>query len=77
MAWGWEDINPSITIPKNLIKLPNRGDLVGVTPHPSDPAQAFPHTGYPHWGIPMREGPLPNKYNLEWKAWVTKYLDHF
>ena len=77
MAWGWEDINPSITIPKNLIKLPNRGDLVGVTPHPSDPAQAFPHTGYPHWGIPMWEGPLPNKYNLEWKAWVTKYLDHF
>ena len=59
---------------KNLIKLPNRGDLVGVTPHPSDPAQAFPHTGYPHWGIPMWEGPLPNKYNLEWKAWVTKYL---
>ena len=62
---------------KNLKKLPNKGDLVGVTPHPSDPAQAFPHTGYPHWGIPMWEGPLPNKYNLEWKAWVTKYLDHF
>ena len=54
--------------------LPNSGDLVGVAPHPSDPTQAFPHTGYPHWGIPMWEGPLPNEYNLEWKAWVTKYL---
>ena len=41
-------------------KLPTSGDLVGVTPHPSDPAQAFPHTSYPHWGILMWEGPLPN-----------------
>ena len=25
----------------------------------------------------MWEGPLPNKYNLEWKAWVTKYLGSY
>ena len=58
-------------------KLPNSGDLVGVTPHPSDPAQAFPRTGHPLWGIPMGKGPLPNKYSLEWKAWVTKYLGSY
>ena len=52
------------------LELPNRGDLVGVTPHPSDPAQAFPHTSYPHWGILMWEGPLPNNIIWNWKAWV-------
>ena len=52
-------------------KLPNSGDLVGVTPHPSDPTQAFPHTSYPHWGILMWEGPLPNNIIWIWKAWVT------
>ena len=51
-------------------KLPNSGDLVGVTPHPSDPTQAFPHTSYPHWGILMWEGPLPNNIIWIWKAWV-------
>ena len=51
-------------------KLPTSGDLVGVTPHPSDPAQAFPHTSYPHWGILMWEGPLPNNIIWIWKAWV-------
>ena len=53
-----------------LKKLPTSGDLVGVTPHPSDPAQAFPHTSYPHWGILMWEGPLPNYIIWIWKAWV-------
>ena len=51
-------------------KLPTCGDLVGVTPHPSDPAQAFPHISYPHWGILMWEGPLPNNIIWKWKAWV-------
>ena len=49
-------------------KLPNRGDLVGVTPHPSDPTQAFPHTSYPHWGILVWEGPLPNKSYLNMES---------
>ena len=41
-----QDTNPWMINSKNLKKkLPNKGDLVGVTPHPSDPAQAFPHTG--------------------------------
>ena len=53
-------------------KLPTSGDLVGVTPHPSDPAQAFPHTSYPHWGILMWEGPLPNNIICIWKAWVHR-----
>ena len=61
----------------NKHKLPNRGDLVGVTPHPSDPAQAFPHTSHPHWGTLMWEGPLPNILIWKWKAWVNKYLGSF
>ena len=52
-------------------KLPNSGDLVGVTPHPSDPTQAFPHTSYPHWGILVWEGPLPNNIIWIWKAWFN------
>ena len=33
------------------------------------------HTGYPQWGIPMWEGPLSNKYDFEWKAWVIGLLN--
>ena len=62
------NIIPEFTM--TIKKLPTSGDLVGVTPHPSDPAQAFPHISYPHWGILMWEGPLPNNLIWIWKAWV-------
>ena len=46
-------------------KLPNSGDLVGVTPHPSDPAQAFPHISYPHCQeAEIWYGDLTHKYKM-------------
>ena len=65
--WIYKDHN-GFTL--TIKKLPISGDLVGVTPHPSDPTQAFPHISYPHWGILMWEGPLPNNIIWIWKAWV-------